>query len=83
MYRITELGNGLKYKSFEEWLRELGLFNLEKRRIRGDLTVLYKYLRRDYDKVDVDPFSLLTSVRRRGKGLKLCQVSLRLEKFLD
>ena len=52
--RATKMMRGLQHLHYEDRLRELGLFSLEKRRLWGDLTAAFQYLNGAYNRRTVN-----------------------------
>jgi len=69
--RAKKIFRGIEYLSYEERLRDLGLFSLEKRRLWEELIEAFQYLKEAYKKAGE---GLLT----RGNGVKLKEGRLRL-----
>ena len=63
--RATKMNQSMEYLC-EDWLRELGLFSLEKRRLWGE-----QYLKGGYKKEGDRPFSRVCGDRTSRNGFQL------------
>ena len=60
--KSNEAVKALEHKCYGEQLRELGLFSVEKRRLRGHLIALYHHLEGGYDEVGTGLFSQVAGI---------------------
>ncbi|CAM5113256.1 unnamed protein product [Eretmochelys imbricata] len=77
--RATKMIRGMEHIIYEERLRGLGLFHLQKRRMRGVLIAAFNYLKGDSKEEESRLFSVVADDRTRSIGLKLQWGKFRLD----
>ena len=65
--RATKMIKGLEHLPYEERLGDLGLFSLKKRRLRGSLINVYKYLKCGSQRDMANLFSVVWGGQDKGK----------------
>ncbi|PKU43858.1 hypothetical protein llap_5830 [Limosa lapponica baueri] len=77
--RATKMIRRLEHLSYEDRLKELGLFSLEKRRLWGDPVATFQYLEGAYRRDGEELFVRDCSNKMRGNGFKLKEGRFRLD----
>ncbi|KAJ7427857.1 hypothetical protein WISP_03381 [Willisornis vidua] len=70
---------GLKHLSYEDILRELGLFSLEKTTLQDDLIAAFQYIKGAYRKAEEGLLTMPCSDRIRRNGFKLKESRFKLD----
>jgi len=78
--RPTKTVRGMEHLMHEERLRELALFSLENRRLRGDLIVAFQCMKGTYKKDREKLFTWVCNDRTRYDSFKLKDSRFRLDK---
>ena len=69
--RAAQMTRGLEAKFYKEQLKELGMFSLTKRRLRGDMIAVFQYWKGCHREEGIDLFSIIPEGRRRTNEWKL------------
>ncbi|KFU84010.1 hypothetical protein M959_09492, partial [Chaetura pelagica] len=77
--RATKMIKGLEHLCYEDRLRQLGLFSLEKRRLQGDLIAAFQYLKGAYKKAGEGLFTRESSDKTKYNYFKLKEGRFRLD----
>ena len=77
---VTKMIKRLEHLSYKDRPRELGLFSLEKRRLREeDLIAAFQYLKGAYKQEGSQLFERVDNSKTRGNGFKLREGRFRLD----